>query len=63
MDARSGLLNWLKVVQFGNEEVKEILSIEDRYEPFVLLHVGFPAQEPKPRPRLTLESILHKEIK
>jgi nitroreductase len=50
------------VMQFDNKKVKEILSLDDRYEPLVLLPVGFPAQRPKPRPRLTLEDILIKEI-
>jgi len=36
--------------------------LEDRYEPFVLLPVGFPAQNPKPRPRLEIQDILIKEI-
>jgi nitroreductase len=50
------------VMQFEHKKVKDILSLEDRYEPFVLLPVGFPAQTPKPRPRLTLKDILIKEI-
>jgi len=50
------------VMQFDNKKVKEILSLDDRYEPLVLLPVGFPAQRPKPRPRLPLEEILIKEI-
>ena len=50
------------VMQFANRKVKEILSLDERYEPLVLLPVGFPAQRPKPRPRLTLEDILIKEI-
>lgn len=51
------------VMQFDNKKVKEILSLDDQYEPLVLLPVGFPGQRPKPRPRLTLEDILIKEIK
>lgn len=50
------------VMQFDNEKAKGILSLEDRYEPFVLLPVGFPDQMPKPRPRLALEDILIKKI-
>jgi nitroreductase len=50
------------VMQFDNEKVKEILSLEDRYEPFVLLPIGFPAQQPDPRPRLTLKDIIIREI-
>ena len=50
------------VMDFDNKKVKEILSLDDRYEPVVLLPVGFSVQRPKPRPRLTLEDILIKEI-
>jgi nitroreductase len=50
------------IMQFDNKKVKEILMLDDRYEPFVLLPVGFPAEKPKPRPRLTMEDILIKEI-
>ena len=50
------------VMQFDNKKVKEILSLDNQYEPFVLLPIGFPAQKPKPRPRLTLEDILIEEI-
>lgn len=50
------------VMQFDNNKVKEILSLDDRYDPLVLLPVGFPDQSPKPRPRLALEDILIKEI-
>jgi nitroreductase len=50
------------VMDFDNTKVKEILLLRDRYEPVVLLPVGFPAERPKPRPRLTLEDILIKEI-
>ena len=51
------------VMQFDNKKVKEIISLDDWYEPIVVLPVGFPDQRPKPRPRLTLEDILIKEIK
>jgi nitroreductase len=50
------------VMKFDNKKVKEILSLNDRYEPLVLLPIGFPAQKPKPRPRLMLEDILIKKI-
>jgi nitroreductase len=50
------------VMQFENKKVKDILSLGDRYEPFVLLPVGFPAEKPKPRPRLSMRDILLKEI-
>jgi len=50
------------VMDFDNKKAKEILSLDDRYEPLVLLPVGFPAQRPKPRPRLAMEDILIKTI-
>ena len=50
------------VLGFDRKKVKDILMLEDRYEPFVLLPVGFPAQNPKPRPRLEIQDILIKEI-
>ena len=50
------------VMQFDNQKVKEILLLDDRYVPYVLLPIGFPAQQPKPRPRLMLKDILVKEI-
>ena len=50
------------VMQFDKTKVKKILSLDERYEPFVLLPIGFSAQSPKPRPRLTLKDILIKEI-
>jgi len=50
------------VMQFDKVKVKKILSLDDHYEPFVLLPVGFPAQKPRPRPRFTLQDILIKEF-
>jgi len=50
------------VLGFDRKKVKEILMLDDRYEPFVLLPVGFPSQNPKPRPRLEIKDILIKEI-
>lgn len=50
------------VMEFDNKKAKGILSLDDRYEPLVLLPIGFPDQKPKPRPRLTLEDILIKEV-
>lgn len=50
------------VMNFNRKKIKEILSLDDRHEPFVLLPTGFPAQKPKPRPRFALEDIIIKEI-
>ena len=46
----------------GSINPKEILSLDEQYEPLVLLPVGFPVRRPKPRPRLAPEDILIKEI-
>lgn len=50
------------VMQFDKAKVKEILALDDRYEPIFLLPIGFPSQIPKPRPRLALDDILIREI-
>lgn len=50
------------VMQFDSKKVKKLLLLDDRYEPLVLLPVGFPDQMPKPRPRLNIKDILIKEI-
>lgn len=50
------------VMQFDTQKVKEILFLDEWYEPLVLLPIGFPALIPKPRPRFTREQVLIKEI-
>lgn len=50
------------VMEFDDKKAKEILSLDEQYEPLVLLPVGFPVRRPKPRPRLAPEDILIKEI-
>lgn len=50
------------VMQFDRRGIREVLSLDDRYEPLALLAIGFPAQSPKPRPRLRIKDILIKEI-
>lgn len=50
------------VMKFDNDKIKEALQLDDRYEPFVILPIGFPSQKPKLRPRMALKDILIKEI-
>ncbi len=49
------------VMMFSRKKMKMILELEDRYEVVVLLPLGYPAQDPPPRPRLSLEEIVIKE--
>lgn len=37
--------------------VKELLGLPDKYEPVVLLSIGWPAESPQPRPRKPLSEI------
>lgn len=50
------------VMMFDQEGVKKVLDLEDRYQVVALLPVGYPDQEPAPRPRVAMEEILLKEI-
>lgn len=42
--------------------VKKILDLDDRYEIVALLPIGYPDQNPSPRPRLPVNELLIKEI-
>lgn len=50
------------VMNFNRESLQEVLSLDERYEPIILLPVGFPSTKPKPRPRLPLSDISIKEF-
>lgn len=50
------------VMMFDQEQVKKSLELEDRYHVVALLPVGYPDQNPGPRPRLPLSSLLVKEL-
>lgn len=50
------------VMMFDKDKVKKLLELDDRYEVLALLPVGYPDQSPAPRPRLSLDEILLKEI-
>jgi len=42
---------------FNEEEVKKVLSLEDYLRPVALLPVGYPAEEPSPKPRRNLKEV------
>lgn len=48
------------VMMFDREETKEALALPEEINPLVLLPVGYPAQDPGPRPRLPVEDIVVK---
>jgi len=45
------------IASFDEKEVKRIVGISDRYSVVALLPVGYPAYEPEPRPRLSVDEI------
>ena len=51
---------WVGIVDC--EKAKKILKLEDRYDIVALLPIGYPDQEPSPRPRLPMDEILLKEM-
>ncbi len=50
------------VMMFDQDKAKEALELDEKYQVVALLPVGYPAQNPKPRPRIPLEEIIIKEI-
>jgi len=46
---------------FDEEAVRAVLKIPRPYRPVALIPIGPPAQRPKPRPRRSVEEILHRE--
>lgn len=50
------------VMMFDQEKAKEVMELDERYTIVALMPVGYPDQEPAPRPRLSLEQIVLKEI-
>lgn len=51
---------WITIVD--RIKAKEILKLEDRYDVVALLPIGYPDQNPAPRPRLALNDIVLKEL-
>ncbi|MCX7710257.1 MAG: nitroreductase family protein [Clostridia bacterium] len=50
------------IATFDQEKLKKIVGLEDRYEILTILPIGYPDQNPGPRPRLPLNEIILKEI-
>ena len=50
------------VMMFDQGKVKEVLGLAEQHTVVALLPLGYPDQNPAPRPRLPLESIILKEI-
>lgn len=50
------------VMMFDQDKTKKALELEDKYNIVALIPVGYPDQNPAPRPRLSLDDIVIKEI-
>lgn len=50
------------VMMFDQQKAKEALQLEDNYNVVALLPVGYPDQNPAPRPRILLDEIIIKEL-
>ena len=50
------------VMMFSQNKVKKVLELDERYRIIALMPVGYPDQNPSPRPRLALEDIILKEM-
>jgi len=46
---------------FYEDEVKEILNLPRGVRPVAIIPIGYPAEEPYPRPKRPLDSIIHYE--
>jgi len=50
------------VMMFDQEQVKKVLELDEQFTVVALLPVGYPDQNPAPRPRLAISEILLKEM-
>ncbi|MGC7871125.1 nitroreductase family protein [Desulfosporosinus sp. SYSU MS00001] len=50
------------IMMFDQEKVKKILDLSDNYRVVALIPVGYPDQNPQPRPRIDLEQLILKEV-
>ncbi len=50
------------VMMFSRDKVKEVLGLPEEITPLVLLPIGYPDQNPGPRPRLPLEELVVKRL-
>lgn len=51
---------WIGI--FDKDGIKKAIGIDDRYDVFALLPIGYPDQDVKPRPRLSIDEIILKEL-
>lgn len=50
------------VMMFDREKLKKVLELPEGITPLVLVPIGYPDQNPGPRPRLSLEDIVIKRV-
>jgi len=50
------------VMMFDKEKTQKAINLDDRYEVIALLPIGYPDQDPAPRPRLSLNEVLLKKL-
>ncbi|SFH09552.1 Nitroreductase [Desulfotomaculum arcticum] len=50
------------VMMFDKEKTKKAINLDDKYEIVALLPIGYPDQEPAPRPRLRMNEVLLKKM-
>jgi nitroreductase len=50
------------IMMFDKSKVKQLLGLDEQYDIVALLPVGYPDQDPSPRPRLDSEQLILKEI-
>lgn len=50
------------IMMFDKNKVKHLLGLEDQFDIVALLPVGYPDQDPSPRPRLDMKQVILKEI-
>lgn len=50
------------VMMFDQENTRKAIDLDERYNVVALIPIGYPDQAPGPRPRLSLEEVLLKEL-
>lgn len=50
------------VMMFDQDKIKLALDLDDKYHVVALIPVGYPDQDPAPRPRLPLDELIIKEL-
>ncbi|MCK8823966.1 nitroreductase family protein [Fuchsiella alkaliacetigena] len=46
------------IMMFNSKKTKKLFKLADSLEPIALLPIGYPAKNPEPRPRFSLEKII-----